>query len=149
MADDAPKDSLDARLSRRFGDPAPSSEPRAHGRPFTPGVSGNPGGRPKGYSSKLKEIVEDTTVMHPTLGTISAWDAVVHKAIEDALSDNPSARRYAREWLADRLMGKPKQHVEVTEPPAATINFEELDDKDLDALIARLERETSPGGSRG
>lgn len=31
----------------------------ARGRPFLPGVSGNPGGRPKGFAARVRELTRD------------------------------------------------------------------------------------------
>lgn len=105
---------------------------------FQPRQSGNPGGRPKGFERRLREIVEGETVEHPERGTISAWDAIVLKAIDDALhSSSPAARKHGRDFIADRLMGKPKQDIRVEDvTPIETEKVADLTDEQLEILAA-------------
>jgi hypothetical protein len=105
------------------------------GRPFPKGVSGNPGGRAKGYERRLREVVDGETVEHPTKGAIPAWEAIVLEAITQAVAGD----RYARDFLADRLLGKPKQSIEMsgeltTDVPAD--RFAQLTAEQLEALAA-------------
>lgn len=63
---------------------------------WVPGTSGNPGGKVAGdRSAKYWEITQSTC-------SFKDWKAIVVKAVEDAKKGD----RYARAWLADRLMGK-------------------------------------------
>jgi hypothetical protein len=98
---------------------------------FRPGKSGNPGGRSKGHERKLRECVDGMTAADPCAADgeeprqIPAWEAVVKRAVLDAVAGD----RYARDFIADRLMGKPKQ----------TVTFEDTDDNpDEDAAIEAL-----------
>lgn len=105
---------------------------------FKPGTSGNPGGRQRGFERRLREIVEGETVEHPKLGTIPAWDAIVLKAIDDALDGkSPIARKHGRDFIADRLMGKPKQDIRIEDiTPVDTERVAKLTDEQLEILAA-------------
>jgi hypothetical protein len=76
----------------------PSGEPRTVGRPFTKGVSGNPGGRPKGLVRKIREETRDGEEMVEFMLRVARDD-----------SETTKARSEAYTWLADRGFGKPTQ----------------------------------------
>lgn len=93
------------------------------GKGYAPGQSGNPGGRPKGYERRLRDVVDamraDDPVPDPDAkdgepAKIPAFEAIVKQAVLDAVKGD----RYARDFIADRLMGKPKVNVDI-KPPAA------------------------------
>jgi len=68
---------------------------------FIKGTSGNPGGRSKAktdYVALLRKAV-----------TPDKWKAIIDVAIRDAVTGD----RYARTWISDYLLGKPKQFVEL------------------------------------
>jgi hypothetical protein len=67
------------------------------GRGFTPGRSGNPGGRPKGLTRRVRELVGDD-------GTAIAEFMFAVMADEGARTAD---RLEAARWLADRGFGKP------------------------------------------
>lgn len=104
--------------------PVPAS---LQGHGFKPGISGNPGGRPKGYERRLREVVDsmkaDDPVIDPegvtgedgTPAKIPAFEAIVKQAVIDAIAGD----RYARDFIADRLMGKAKQTVAISEDGAS------------------------------
>lgn len=108
------------------------------GHAFKPNQSGNPGGRPKGYERRLREVVEGEEVDHPIdkkLGKVPAWEAVVLKAIDDAINGSPMARQHARSFLADRLIGKPKQDIRIEDvTPVDTEKVADLSDEQLAVL---------------
>ena len=108
---------------------------KAHG--FKPGQSGNPGGRTKGYERRLRECVDAMTADDPMpdpeigldsktgrLRRIPAFEAICKQAVLDAIKGD----KYARDFVADRLMGKPKQTVTFSDAEAPD------DDSDLDGL---------------
>ena len=66
------------------------------GKGFTPGVSGNPGGRPKGLSRRVRELVRDD-------GHGIAEFMVSVMTVERARNAD---RIEAAKWLADRGFGK-------------------------------------------
>ena len=72
------------------------------GRPFPPGTSGNPSGRPKAVVA-VQELAKEHTL-----------DAI--KALADVCRDEkapPSARVAASTALLDRAWGRPSQAVEI------------------------------------
>ena len=73
------------------------------GRGFEPGRSGNPGGRPKGLTRRVRELVGDD-------GTAIAEFMYSVMADEGARTAD---RLEAARWLADRGFGKALQAVEV------------------------------------
>jgi uncharacterized protein DUF5681 len=98
---------------------------------FLPGQSGNPGGRPKGLSRRVRELVgEDGHAIADFMFSV--------------MTDNASRtadRLEAARWLADRGFGKAVETVDVgvkhdTWPEILT----EMSGDDLDTLIAILEK---------
>jgi hypothetical protein len=73
------------------------------GRGFTPGRSGNPGGRPKGLTRRVRELVGDD-------GTAIAEFMYAVMADEGSRTAD---RLEAARWLADRGFGKSPQGVEL------------------------------------
>jgi hypothetical protein len=73
------------------------------GRGFTPGRSGNPGGRPKGLTRRVRELVGDD-------GTAIA--EFMYSVMADEGSRTADRLEAAR-WLADRGFGKTPQGMEV------------------------------------
>lgn len=98
---------------------------------FKKGETGNPAGRPKGYERQLREVIDSMTAADPLLADdpsgspespkIPAWQAIVKRAVLDAIDGD----RYARDFVADRLMGKPKQTVNIDEgaEPSSEIDW--------------------------
>lgn len=101
--------------SRDSSDQRPNSAPRrVVGRPFRPGQSGNPGGRPKGLASRIREATRD-------------GEDLVAFALRVFNAEIPGVkiehRLEALQWLSDRGWGKPVQSVELTgqEPLAPAV----------------------------
>lgn len=73
------------------------------GRPFAPGVSGNPGGRAKGIERQLREMFAEDL---PKI-------AVAMRDIALSASEKAADRIKAAEWIYDRCYGKPKQSLDL------------------------------------
>lgn len=86
-------------------------------RPFPKGVSGNPGGRPKGIAAKAREHADRAI-------------EVLAEALADA---DPKVRIAAADKILDRGYGKP-----VTMTADVTDKLEDLDDATLADAIAVL-----------
>ena len=83
-----------------------TASPHVIGRPFLPGMSGNPGGRPKGLARYVRELVGDD-------GRRVA-DFMV-SVLEDEREPTLTRMEAAR-WLADRGFGRSHVPVEVKQP---------------------------------
>jgi hypothetical protein len=73
---------------------------------FKKGISGNPGGRPKGareLASHILSLTDDGEEL------VKMFLALARGEWEDA---NANDRATAMKWLADRAWGKPVEHVE-------------------------------------
>ena len=75
----------------------------ARGRPFAPGVSGNPGGRPKGLARYVRELVGDD----------GRRIADFMLSVLDDEAERTETRMQAAAWLADRGFGKSPVTVDV------------------------------------
>jgi hypothetical protein len=70
----------------------------ARGRPFPPGTSGNPGGRPKGLVRRIREETEDGGELIDYMLSVFRDDR-----------ESTRTRVEAVTWLADRGFGRPTQ----------------------------------------
>jgi hypothetical protein len=87
--------------------------------PFVKGQSGNPGGRPAHQQRYMKSLVR--------LVKTADWQDIVRKAIEQAKRGDKTARQF----LADYVLGKPVQGVDLTSlGNKMEINFKWVDDYD-------------------
>jgi hypothetical protein len=77
--------------------------PRGPGRPFRPGESGNPGGRPKGIAALVRDQTADGQEL-----------VVFMLAILRNPRRPPALRMQAATWLADRGFGRPVQQLDAT-----------------------------------
>jgi len=80
-------------------DPAENTAPKQRGRPFEPGKSGNPNGRPKGARN-------NATVLAEALLDGEA-DAITRKLIDRALEGDTTALRLCLERLLPPRRGRP------------------------------------------
>lgn len=88
------------------------------GRPFQPGQSGNPNGRPK--KLPLTDVIREKLEAMKADGKVSNAEAIADKLIEMALGGSLEAMKE----LADRAEGKPKQRNELSGPDGGPIPLE-------------------------
>ena len=100
------------------------------GRGFQPGQSGNPGGRPKGLTRRVRELVGDDG---------DAIAAFMYEVMADDAA-RTADRLEAAKWLADRGFGRAVQAVDIDVSQHPTINLSLLSTDDVEALIAIFER---------
>jgi hypothetical protein len=99
------------------------------GKGFAPGVSGNPGGRPKGLSRRVRELVGDDG------GAIADYMLSV---MNDERARNAD-RIEAAKWLADRGFGKAALVVDMGVTEQAVLELlRGLPTEDLEAMRAIL-----------
>jgi hypothetical protein len=92
-------------------------EKRTFGKPFTKGVSGNPGGRPKIENDLAAVGAADPNLPSSTEEARRRWWAMILPVAFAGPSGNPKGDadwRYAAQEVGNRLLGKPKEHVEVS-----------------------------------
>ena len=77
------------------------------GKGFVPGVSGNPGGRPKEYN--FKEAIKEALKSEDKHTKRENIVAIVDKAVSMAKRGNLGAIK----WLADRYEGTPMQSINI------------------------------------
>ena len=110
---------------------------RVNGR-FAPGVSGNPGGRPKGIAA----VVRDAYPAHEIVaGMVKIAKGLKVAGQKPTIADMVRAR----EWLADRGYGKAPVHAPVEgENPLELDRIDRTIGEIVDDLAAR--REAAPPG---
>lgn len=87
------------------------------GRPFPKGVSGNPGGRPKIENDLAAVHAADPNLPGSTEEARRRWWAMLLPVAFRGPNGNPKGDpdwRYAAQEVGNRLLGKPKEHVEVS-----------------------------------
>jgi hypothetical protein len=92
----------------------PKKKPR--GRPFPPGVSGNPSGRPKGFGHRIRELTNDgdellEIALKVARGKLSILTPFGKDAVQVDVLPTAKERLSAVAWLADRGWGKVEQPV--------------------------------------
>jgi hypothetical protein len=96
------------------------------GSGFLPGQSGNPGGRPKGLSRRVRELVgEDGEAI-----------AVYMLSVMRDEKARTADRLEAAKWLADRGFGRTVQTLDLDVTAHPPIDVTQLSDADLEALVA-------------
>lgn len=99
---------------------------RVVGRPFPKGVSGNPGGRPRGLAAYVRENTDGGEEIVELMVSVMRGDVIGGQVprIRDRMD--------AATWLADRAFGKPVASVEaITRSVNVDIELRELPTKQL------------------
>ena len=100
------------------------------GAGFQPGVSGNPGGRPRGLARQVRELVgEDGEAIATFLLTVMSDEG-----------ERTRDRLEAARLLADRGWGKAVQAVDMDVAQQTWIDFSGYSTEDLETLISVFER---------
>ena len=81
---------------------------RVVGKPFPKGVSGNPGGRPRGLAAYVRESTGNGHEMVDLMTSIMRGETI------DGTAPRIRDRMDAASWLADRAFGKPTTQIEAT-----------------------------------
>lgn len=116
----------------------PSARRRGPGRPFKPGQSGNPGGRPKGLAAKVREVAPADKLAEYYLAIWSLNKTALRKLKIDPAECTLQERNRAAEWLADRGYGKAPAHAPVEGgDPLERGTVERAIDEAVDELAAR------------
>lgn len=124
------------------------SAPTVRGRPFEVGKSGNPGGRPKGLASKIRELVPAGQLAEFYLALWTRDGRTLRKLGIKVGDVTLADRTRAADWLADRGYGKAPQFAPVEgEDPLELIDHRIHDV--LDELAARREGQASGSGDAG
>ena len=110
-------------------------------KPWSKGVSGNPGGRPK--KTPLADACREL-LSRPAPGDKtgrSYADAIAEQLAKKALAgDIPAARE-----IADRAEGKARQAMEVSGPEGGPVEIGNMTDEQLDERITELLAEWKKG----
>ena len=95
-----------------------SQKQRGPGKPFRPGQSGNPGGRPKGFAALVRERTEEGLPLVEFALRVQQGLEVDPGAAETVKERVEIARLRldAGKWLADRGWGNAPQPVEHSSP---------------------------------
>jgi hypothetical protein len=97
-------------------------------KPWKPGQSGNPGGRPKGRL--IDETLEELLLRN---------DSELALAIAKKLLARAKAGEVkAIQLVAERVQGKPKRHLELSGPDGGPLDIHNMTDEELDQRIAEL-----------
>jgi Family of unknown function (DUF5681) len=100
------------------------------GAGFRPGVSGNPGGRPKGLARRVRELVGENG---------EAIAEYMHSVMNDEQARSAD-RLEAAKWLADRGFGNAVQALDIDVHQFPVLDLTGVSTEDLDAMLAILTR---------
>jgi hypothetical protein len=97
-------------------------------KPWTPGQSGNPRGRPR--KRLLDEALEDLLASNDSRAARDVAVALVKKARKGDIR--------AIQLLAERTQGKPMRAIEISGPDGGALEIDHMTDQQLDQRINEL-----------
>lgn len=100
------------------------------GRGFQPGQSGNPGGRPRGLTRRVRELVGQN-------GELIC--AFMVELMNDKTARNADRIEAAR-WLGDRGFGRSVQPIDLDVNQRPGLDLSDWSTEDLEALLAIYEK---------
>ena len=100
-------------------------------KPWKPGQSGNPGGRPK--RKLIDEALEELLLRNDSELAL----AIAKKLLARAKTGEVKAIQL----VAERVQGKPKRQLELSGPDGGPLDIHNMTDEELDQRIAELTEE--------
>jgi HPt (histidine-containing phosphotransfer) domain-containing protein len=100
-------------------------------KPWKPGQSGNPGGRPKGRL--IDEALEELLLSNDSELAL----AIAKKLLARAKTGEVKAIQL----VAERVQGKPKRQLELSGPDGGPLDIHNMTDEELNQRIAELMEE--------
>ena len=97
-------------------------------KPWQPGQSGNPGGRPK--KRLLDEALEDLLASNDAQAARDVAAALLKRARKGDIR--------AIQLIAERTQGKPKRAIEISGPEGGALEIDYMTDEQLDQRINEL-----------
>lgn len=118
-------------------------------RPFQPGQSGNPGGRPKKspVSDALRKMLELDQLPGRALPSWNVAEKAAYQLLKQALRTGKDFRLAPLVEVLDRVEGKARQRNEVSGPDGGPMAFELPGTREeIERRIAELEHKAKGGG---
>lgn len=121
------------------------------GKPFEPGKSGNPGGRPKGLARKVREVLgedDGEALARFWAGVLSGEILTITQdangnRVEERTKVSVKDRIDVSKLLAERGWGKPPQYAPIEDDDPLDLSIRQQNDiaADLDARVDELARQ--------
>lgn len=94
------------------------------GKPWAPGQSGNPGGRPKGFAALVRERCEEgVPLIEYGFRVLQGLEVSAEGGSIREQVDVARLRLEAAKWLAERGWGQPQQLIEHTGPDGGGLSI--------------------------
>jgi hypothetical protein len=104
-------------------------------KPWKPGQSGNPGGRPK--RRLIDEALEELLLSNDSELALAIAKKLLARAKTGEIK--------AIQLVAERVQGRPKRHLELSGPDGGPLDIRNMTDEELERRIAELMEELKLG----